>query len=129
LNSKTKFFAPANLRASVEDSEYKKLVQFYMDQKYTLRYSGGLVPDFYHALIKGSGIFISPVTKKSPAKLRMVYEVSALAMIALWAGGGAVDGIGADLAPQVVEEYDARSGLIIGSLEEVERFRATRNKK
>ena len=47
-----KIFAPANLRASVENSAYHKLIIGWMTDQYTLRYSGGLVPDVYHIFAK-----------------------------------------------------------------------------
>ena len=45
-------FAPANLRSTVENEEYQKLVQYWMGNKYSLRYSGGMVPDVHHILTK-----------------------------------------------------------------------------
>lgn len=45
-------YAPANLRAAVENTEYQKLMQYWMANKYTLRYSGGMVPDVHHILTK-----------------------------------------------------------------------------
>ncbi len=45
-------FAPANLRATAENEEYQQLVQYWMSNKYTLRYSGGMVPDIHHILTK-----------------------------------------------------------------------------
>ena len=45
-------FAPANLRATAENEDYQKLVQHWMSSKYTLRYSGGMVPDVHHILTK-----------------------------------------------------------------------------
>lgn len=47
-----KIFAPANLRASAENSAYAELVQYWMHERYTLRYSGGMVPDVHHILAK-----------------------------------------------------------------------------
>lgn len=45
-------FAPANLRATADNEEYQQLVQYWMSNKYTLRYSGGMVPDIHHILTK-----------------------------------------------------------------------------
>ncbi len=45
-------FALANLRATAENEEYQQLVQYWMSNKYTLRYSGGMVPDIHHILTK-----------------------------------------------------------------------------
>lgn len=47
-------YAPANLRSAVENPEYQKLMQYWMGNKYTLRYSGGMVPDVHHILTKVS---------------------------------------------------------------------------
>ncbi len=48
-----RIFAPGNLRATFDNPKYAALVRYWIDSKYTLRYSGGLVPDIYHILIKG----------------------------------------------------------------------------
>lgn len=129
LASDTTIFAPANLRCTVEDAPYRRLVDHWLAAKYTLRYSGGLVPDFYHALIKGQGVFVSPTSPRSPAKLRMMYECAALAFIAVQAQGAAVDQNGNDLAEVRISSYDQRSGLVIGSRNEVERYKMFRSKE
>ncbi len=54
-------FAPANLRATAENEEYQQLVQYWMSKKYTLRYSGGMVPDIHHILTK-VGLYPSAYT-------------------------------------------------------------------
>jgi sedoheptulose-bisphosphatase len=124
----TKIFAPANLRCATENAAYKQLVHYYIDQKYTLRYSGGLVPDFYHVLSKSNGIFLSPVSPSHKAKLRLVYECACLAMLSVWAGGAAVNERGEAMADQTLTGFDVRSGLIIGSTSEVERYKKFVNK-
>ena len=45
-------FAPANLRAAAENAAYKQLVDAFIQQRMTLRYSGGMVPDVHHILAK-----------------------------------------------------------------------------
>ena len=45
-------FAPANLRAAADNPAYSKLVAEWLAQKYTLRYSGGMVLDVHHILAK-----------------------------------------------------------------------------
>ena len=45
-------FAPANLRAAADNPAYGELVRHWMEQRYTLRYSGGMVPDVNHILAK-----------------------------------------------------------------------------
>jgi sedoheptulose-bisphosphatase len=53
----TKMFSPGNLRAVKDNQEYAKVVQAWIDKEYTLRYTGGLVPDIGQIFIKGHGVF------------------------------------------------------------------------
>eukprot|EP00828_Plagiopyla_frontata_P034870 TRINITY_DN4548_c0_g1_i4.p2 TRINITY_DN4548_c0_g1~~TRINITY_DN4548_c0_g1_i4.p2 ORF type:complete len:176 (+),score=31.82 TRINITY_DN4548_c0_g1_i4:147-674(+) len=122
IEQKTKLFAPANLRAVNEHAPYKKLVDYWISNKYTLRYTGGMVPDIYQIFIKGSGIFANPVTKESPAKLRYLYEVAPLAFLVEMADGKTTDGTNKSATSLEIKEYDQRSGLVCGSVEEIERF-------
>ncbi|KAK7941585.1 uncharacterized protein PG986_013972 [Apiospora aurea] len=117
----TRYFAPANLRAAAEDANYMKLVAHYIQSKYTLRYSGGLVPDVVHALAKGHGVYVSPVTGASKAKLRRLYELFPLALIVECAGGRAIDpATGDDILEHPSKDTDERAGLVCGTAEEVE---------
>ena len=119
---KTRYFAPANLRAAAEDERYASLISSYISDKYTLRYCGGLVPDVVHALVKGHGIYVSPVTEASKAKLRRMYELAPLALIVECAGGRAVDpATGRDVLATEIGDCDERGGLVCGTGEEVER--------
>lgn len=47
-----KYFAPANIRCAGENHLYRQLILEWMDARYTLRYSGGMVPDVHHILTK-----------------------------------------------------------------------------
>lgn len=117
---KTRYFAPANLRAAGQDAKYMALVNRYIEEGYTLRYSGGLVPDVLHALVKGHGIYVSPVTAKSKAKLRRLFELFPIALIVECAGGSAVDPTnGKRILDRVLEGTDERAGLVCGTAEEV----------
>lgn len=40
-----KVFAPGNLRATNDHPKYNELMQFWMKERYQLRYTGGMVPD------------------------------------------------------------------------------------
>lgn len=121
---KTRYFAPANLRAAGQDIKYLALVNRYIAEGYTLRYSGGLVPDVVHALVKGHGIYVSPVTSQSKAKLRRLYELFPLALIVECAGGAAIDPVdGKRILDVVLKSTDERAGLVCGTAEEVELVR------
>lgn len=119
---KTRYFAPANLRAAAEYAPYRSLISRFIEEKYTLRYSGGLVPDLVHALTKGHGLYVSPVTETSKAKLRRLYELYPVALIMECAGGVARDPRdGTGILDKVLENVDERAGLICGNGEEVEK--------
>lgn len=118
---KTRYFAPANMRAAAEDERYMKLINHFITQRYTLRYSGGLVPDIWHALVKGHGVYVSPVTDRSQAKLRRLFELAPIALIVECAGGAAVDAKdGNRILQKPIEDIDQRGGLICGTKEEVD---------
>jgi len=121
IQNETKIFAPANLRATMELPGYKNLVNYYTDNRYTLRYTGGMVPDVNHILIKGNGIFSNPASKSAPAKLRLLYECAPLAKVVHHADGRATDGKG-DLLERTITSADERSEICLGSSSEVGRF-------
>lgn len=121
---RTRYFAPANLRAAAQDERYMALVGRYIREGYTLRYSGGLVPDVVHALVKGHGVYVSPVTAGSGAKLRRLYELLPVALVVECAGGAAIDPAdGTRILDAVLEGTDERAGLVCGTREEVESAR------
>ncbi|HRP08167.1 MAG TPA: class 1 fructose-bisphosphatase, partial [Gemmatimonadales bacterium] len=83
------------------------------------RYIGSLVADFHRNLIKG-GIFLYPGDNKNPSgKLRLLYECSPMAFLAVQAGGAATDGRRPilELAPASLHQ---RVPLVIGCRREVE---------
>ncbi|KAI0384405.1 sedoheptulose-1,7-bisphosphatase [Hypomontagnella monticulosa] len=123
---KTRYFAPANLRAAAENEKYMSLVSHYIQSKYTLRYSGGLVPDVVHALVKGHGVYISPVTTASKAKLRRLYELFPLALIVECAGGKAIDPAdGTNILDRQLEDLNETAGLVCGTAGEVDFVKKT----
>ncbi|KAI8952180.1 sedoheptulose-1,7-bisphosphatase [Xylaria longipes] len=123
--TKTRYFAPANLRAASEDPRYMALVTRYIAERYTLRYSGGLVPDVVHALVKGHGVYMSPVTAGSKAKLRRAFELLPVALVVECAGGLAVDPAdGRRILEIPLNDLDETAGLVCGTAEEVEKVKA-----
>mmetsp|Transcript_15950 Transcript_15950/g.52243 ORF Transcript_15950/g.52243 Transcript_15950/m.52243 type:complete len:385 (+) Transcript_15950:20-1174(+) len=118
-----KIFAPANMRAAQEVEGYKKLLDYYMENKYTLRYSGGLVPDVYQQFTKQQGIFSNPTSESSPAKLRLAFEASPFGLLVEKAGGKTSDGVtGGSVLDVTINAVDQRTALCIGSSNEVDRF-------
>eukprot|EP01034_Spumella_vulgaris_P022549 gene22549-28682_t len=146
IAAKAKTFAPGNLRATSDNLGYRSLVNYWIDNRYTLRYSGGMVPDVYHILIKGQGVMSNASSHSAKAKLRLLYECAPIALIIEAAGGAScvcmnetevaasaattaaneqvVGGLGAiSLLDVVVTDLDRRVGVCYGSVEEVERFK------
>ena len=74
-------FSPGNLRAVKDNQAYNKIVQSWIDKEYTLRYTGGLVPDIGQIFIKGHGIFVNVQSPKHKAKLRVLYEAAAVGFL------------------------------------------------
>lgn len=117
-----KMFAPGNLRATKFRPDYLKLVNWWMEQQYTLRYSGGMVPDVNSILVKGKGIFSYPGYEPDApdGKLRLVFECGPMAYLMERAGGAASDGKQPILAKKI-ESLSQRTPIYIGSKEEVKR--------
>lgn len=128
---KCKTFAPGNLRASDGNTNYRNLINFWIEQSYTLRYSGGLVPDVYHILVKGQGVFSNASSSAAKAKLRLLFECAPIALIIEAAGGStcvaaceAMESVlPVSLLDVPVAYLDKRVGCCLGSTEEVERFK------
>jgi len=116
-----KIFAPGNLRACGSEEWYVRLLEFWAKNGYTLRYSGGMVPDVNQILKKGGGIFTYPGYKEKPeGKLRLLYECAPMALIMEQAGGAAVCGERRILDLDI-KKLDQRVPIVLGSKEEVER--------
>ena len=123
INEDCKIFAPANLRAAQDLPGYKALIDYYMADRYTLRYSGGLVPDVYQQFTKEQGIFMNPTSEGSPAKLRLAFEAAPFGLLVEKSGGKTSDGVtGGSILDVQINAVDQRTPLCIGSANEVDRF-------
>merc|ERR1711957_782550 len=110
ISEDCKIFSPANLRAAQELPAYKKLVDHYMTERYTLRYSGGLVPDVYQQFTKNQGIFMNPTSEGSPAKLRLAFEACPFGLLVERSGGKTSDGVsGGSVLDVKIEAVDQRT--------------------
>ncbi|KFZ13240.1 hypothetical protein V501_03795 [Pseudogymnoascus sp. VKM F-4519 (FW-2642)] len=91
------------------------------ENPYSARYIGSMVADAYRTLLYG-GIFAYPADKKSPkGKLRILYECAPMAMVFENAGGQAVDSKMKRMMEIVPEHIHDRSGIFMGSYDEVQR--------
>lgn len=115
IEQESKYFAPGNLRAAAEREDYLKLTNEWIKRGLTLRYSGGMVPDINHIMLKGNGIFSYPGYSKAPeGKLRLLFECAPMALLVEQAGGAASDGKQRILA-KIIKELHQRTPIYIGS--------------
>ena len=122
--SEGKLFSPGNLRATFDNANYAKLVDYYVREKYTLRYTGGMVPDVNQIIVKEKGIFTNVTSPTAKAKLRLLFEVAPLGLLIENAGGYSSDGYKSVL-DKVIESIDDRTQVAYGSKNEIIRFEET----
>lgn len=116
-----KMFAPGNLRACSERKDYLKLMNYWCENQYKLRYSGGMVPDINQILLKGMGVFAYPGYGDQPdGKLRLLFECAPMALLMEEAGGAASDGQ-MRILEKVAKDLHQRTPIFVGSKMEVER--------
>lgn len=63
-------------------------------------------------------MFCNPASASAPPKLRLLYEVAALAMIVESAGGASHDGV-ASIGERTLESVEERTVVALGSRDEV----------
>jgi len=122
-----KVFAPGNLRATADNPAYKRLVDYWISERYTLRYTGGLVPDVYHILIKGKGVVTNVVSAAAKAKLRLLYEAAPIALVMECAGAASCTAPGPNgehpepmsILDLVITGLEFKCGVAYGGVEEV----------
>jgi sedoheptulose-bisphosphatase len=118
-----KLFAPGNLRAIFDNPAYEKLISYYLGEKYTLRYTGGMVPDVFQILVKEKGVFTNVTSPTTKAKLRILFEVAPLALLVENAGGASsCDGLCVSGLDVPIKVHDQRTQICYGSVGEVKRF-------
>lgn len=101
--------------------KYFESVKFPEDgsKPYSARYIGSMVADVHRTILYG-GIFAYPADKKSKnGKLRLLYEGFPMAMIIEQAGGSAINDKGQRILDLVPTEIHDRTGVWLGSANEV----------
>lgn len=123
----TKNYSPGNLRAIADNDGYKTVMQHWLDEQKTLRYSGCMVADIHHIFAKGQGIFTNVGGSKYPeGKLRLAFECGPFAYLMEQAGGSATNGTSPILDVKITDIHQ-RTPLIIGSTNEVKHVEAVLN--
>eukprot|EP00986_Skeletonema_menzelii_P020445 scaffold31178_cov154-Skeletonema_menzelii.AAC.11 len=124
LKPSKKVFAPGNLRATNDNAKYDALVKHWISDRYTLRYSGGMVPDVYHMFAKSGGVFSNVSSEKARAKLRLLYEVAAMGLLVECAGGLTTHEFeDKSVLDFTVDDLDRRMGVCFGSKDEVQKYK------
>ena len=124
LKPTKKVFAPGNLRATNDNPKYDALVKHWIQERYTLRYTGGMVPDVYHMFAKSGGVFSNVSSEKARAKLRLLYEVAAMGLLVECAGGMTTHEFeDKSVLDLTVDDLDRRLGVCFGSKDEVEKYK------
>lgn len=119
ITNKKKMFAPGNLRACKTEPKYTKLMDYWMKNEYTLRYSGGMVPDINQILIKGQGVFTYPGVKEAPnGKLRLLFECAPISLLVEQASGKSTNGK-KRILDITADELSQKTPIFIGAKEEV----------
>jgi sedoheptulose-bisphosphatase len=75
-------------------------------------------------LAKGGGIFSNVSSAKSPAKLRLLYEVAPIGLLVECAGGVTMhESEDTSVLDLVVDDMDRRLGVCFGSKDEVQKYK------
>lgn len=120
ISKDIKIFAPGNLKATLDSKAYEKILHNWISSGKKLRYSGALVTDINHILLKGNGIFTYPSDKNNPnGRLRLLYEGIPLGYILKCAGGSAMTELGVSLFDIKVKNHHQTASFILGSSDEV----------
>lgn len=119
LKTSGSLMAPGNVKIAATDPWYFQLLEEMAKDGYSLRYSGGMVPDVNQLILKGGGIYMYPGSQEKPeGKLRLLYECAPMALLMEQAGGKASNGKD-DVLDIVITEYHQRTPIFIGSSQEV----------
>jgi fructose-1,6-bisphosphatase I len=121
IGDDAKNYSPGNLRAVNDNEPYRQVMNEWLDEEKTLRYSGCMVADIHHILSKGQGIFLNVGGSKYPeGKLRLLFECGPFSYLIEQAGGVSSNGKDAVLDTKITG-IDQRTPIIIGSKNEVEK--------
>jgi len=100
---------------------HREMIAKMYEEDYELSYSGGMVPDLHHILVRGGGLFSYPGASDKPeGKLRQLFEVFPFAQMFETAGGGATNGEKRVLEIETLHIHDT-SPCFFGSNVEINR--------
>lgn len=95
-------YSPGNMRSRYENPGWKKLTDYWIEEEYKLRYTGGMVPDVNQIIVKEQGVFAYVSSPSHPSRLTLLYEVAPLAFLIERAGGATSDGTKSILENEII---------------------------
>lgn len=123
MNEKGIFNASGGTQQNWADN-HRTFIEALFEEGYQLRYSGGMVPDLHHIMVKGGGIFSYPATSDKPnGKLRQLFEVIPFALMYEQSGGQAINDKGMRLLELVPSHPHDTSPCFFGSNHEITALR------
>lgn len=124
---KGKIYSPGGERRSWNEKQKQYITQL-EQEGYKLRFSGCLVADANHVLLKQGGVFCYPTTADAPSgKLRVLYELEPLTFMFEEAGGRGSDGKQSFINKPIINIHQ-KSAAYLGSRYEVELAEQMMNK-
>jgi fructose-1,6-bisphosphatase I len=115
VNEGNSFYWPEGTRKFFESIKFPEDGS----KPYSARYIGSMVADVHRTILYG-GLFAYPADKKSKnGKLRLLYEGFPMAMIMEQAGGSAINDAGQRILDLIPTAIHQRSGIWLGSVDEV----------
>jgi fructose-1,6-bisphosphatase I len=124
IDDDARYYAPGNIGAAADSPAYKRLIDSWIKERKTLRYSGCMVPDIHHIFVKRSGVFCNLGGGKYPnGKLRLPFECGPFSFLVEAAGGASSDGKQSILDVEI-RRVDQCTPFIVGSKNEVQRVSA-----
>lgn len=123
MNEKGIFNASGGTQQNWADN-HRTFIEALFEKGYRLRYSGGMVPDLHHIMVKGGGIFSYPATSDKPnGKLRQLFEVIPFALMYEQSGGQAINDKGMRLLELIPTHPHDTSPCFFGSNHEITALR------
>jgi len=115
IHGPCKIFSPGNMRCANEIEEYFSIITDWMKRGMTLRYTGGLICDAAQIFVKKQGIFCNIGSASHKCKLRVLYELAAVAFLIEKAGGKSITTGKISLMEYEIKSLDDRLPIAVGT--------------
>ena len=111
-----------HVKTPKSNSVYSKLIDTFINEKYTMRWIGTMVADCHRTLLKG-GLFAYPSdSKNTEGRIRLVYEAYPFAYIFQQAGGYSSNGYKNILQLEFPKNIHQKTPVLLSSKKEFDTF-------